>query len=139
MTAVRPIQELPRKHSALTPIRGAFPGYSYRSGYSLQKRKMRNQTDVRRVFARDLAQRCRPRHAAAVFGDASLCRSTIRIIQQLLQPVAERWRQAGGPGGVNQSDADHISKVRTVLVPVGGQFHPHESFEAGHLKCDGSF
>ena len=65
--------------------------------------------------------------------------SPVRVIEQLLQAITERCREAGRPGRVNKADADQVAKVSSVLVAPGDQLHPHQCFEVGHLKFDGSF
>ncbi len=65
--------------------------------------------------------------------------SPVRVIEQLLQARTERRREAGRPGRIDQADPDQIAQVSSVLVAPGDQFHPHERFELGDLKFDGSF
>ena len=88
------------------------------------------------------------RSAVSTCGECVRCRvdlprgrdpSPVRVIEQLLQAIAERCREAGGPGRVEKADADQIAKVSSVLVAPGDQLHPHQRFERGYPKFDGSF
>ena len=65
--------------------------------------------------------------------------SPIRVIEQLLQAITERRREAGGPGRVEKADADHVEEVNSVFESIGGQLHAHKCFEVDDLKFDGSF
>ena len=68
----------------------------------------------------------------------SVAQLAVRVIKQLLQAHTKRWRQARGPGGVQQADADEVAKMSAILVPPGDQLHPHHRFESGYLKFDGA-
>jgi hypothetical protein len=53
----------------------------------------------------------------------------IRIIEQLLQALAERRREAGGPGCIEEADTDHVPEMCPVLVAPGDELHAHDSGE----------
>src|SRR5262245_15722270 len=61
----------------------------------------------------------------------------VRIIQQTLQPLAERRRQAGGPVRIDETDLDHVAEVHTILVAPSQQLHPHESGKGNYLEFGG--
>ena len=53
------------------------------------------------------AERQEDRSHAGTWERVFLRASPVRIIEQLLQPITERRRKAGGPGRIDQADTDH--------------------------------
>src|SRR5262249_7016256 len=66
-------------------------------------------------------------------------RLTIWVVEQFLQAFGEPGCKARRPGRVDETDADHVAQVRSILIAPRPEFHAYERIKIHHLKLRGPF